>query len=104
MKRLDSCYKKYLSELSESDEPLSKKDFLQKLVSDSKFSRAYGNKITKALGLDERLEIAYPDREERMTTLIFMGTLNTKKLLNKLKIPSKKILVLDKDIQSFLNS
>lgn len=104
MGRLEASYKKYLSDITETETPLTKEEFLFRLKSDSKFSGLYGKKTTKLLGLDERLEIAYPDREERMMTLIFMGTKNTKALLNKIKIPTRKLLAKEKEIEYFLNS
>lgn len=104
MGRLEASYKKYLSDIPETETPLTKEEFLIRLKSDSKFSGLYGMKTTKLLGLDERLEIAYPDREERMMTLIFMGTKNTKALLNKIKIPTRKLLAKEKEIEYFLNS
>ncbi len=104
MARLESRYREYLTDLSETEIPISREEFLNKLRIDSNFNRSYGKKLTKPLGLDERLQIAYPDKEERIATLIFMGTRNMKILLNKLKIPTRKIVALEKDLKFFLEN
>lgn len=103
MKKIEKAYKNYLSEETTNSSSLSREEFLETIVSDELLNKKYGKKITRLMALDERLEIAYPDKEERMMTLIFMGTKSMKQLLNKLNIPKRKIIRPQEEINEFLS-
>lgn len=103
MKAIEKSYNNYLLNESKDLPILSREDFLIKLTLDDLFNRKYGKNITRLMALDERLEIAYPDREERILTLVFMGTKPMKKLLNKLNIPKRKIQRPRNEINEFLS-
>lgn len=104
MKKLEQAYSNYISSLDDNSEALSKENFLEHLKNDDTFNKKFGKSITRSMSLGERLELAYSDKEERMQTLIFMGTKHTKKLLNKIKIPKRKILRSDREIKEFLSN
>lgn len=103
MQRLEKSYRHYVISKSNVEVILSRSEFLDKLLNDDNFNKKFGKNITRLMGLDERLEIAYPDKEERMVTLIFMGSKPMKKLLNKLNIPKRKILRPQNEIDEFLS-
>ena len=104
MQKLEQAYEQYLATHSNVNDVLSKSEFLEKLKNDDDFNKKFGKKITRPMALDERLEIAYPDKEERMVTLVYMGTRQMKILLNKLKIPKRKIMRSASEIESFLSN
>jgi len=101
--RLELSYQKYLISEENKDNVLSREDFLNKLIIDDKFNLAYGKNITRLMGLDERLKVAYTDEEERILTLMYMGTKHTKVLLNKLNIPRRKIQLKEEYINFFIS-
>lgn len=103
MQTLEQAYDQYVVSQLNTDNILSRSEFLDKIKNDDFFNKKFGKKITRSMALDERLEIAYPDREERMETLVYMGSRQMKILLNKLKIPKRKIIRSEKEIENFLS-
>jgi hypothetical protein len=102
--KLEKAYKEYLSSLSEGQIPVDRKRFLELLTTDSETLKRFGKDLTRPLSLDERLRIAYTNEEERIQTLIFLGTYSMKKHLNKLKIPSRRISRKPKEINQFIGT
>lgn len=102
--KLEIAYSAYLTSLSNGQTPLDRKSFLDKLVSDDDFRKSFGKDITRPLSLDDRLKIAYPDSEERVQTLIFLGTASVKRHLNHLRIPERKIGRKRKEVFKFINN
>lgn len=102
--KLEIAYSAYLASLSKGQNPLDRKSFLDTLVTDDDFRKIFGKDITRPLSLDERLKIAYPDSEERVQTLIFLGTASMKRHLNHLKIPDRRIGRKRKEVFKFINN
>jgi hypothetical protein len=102
--KLEMAYREYLSSLGESQIPVDRKRFLELLINDNEIIKKFGKRLTRPLSLDERLRIAYTNEEERIQTLIFLGTYSMKKHLNKLKIPSRRISRKPKEISEFIGT
>jgi hypothetical protein len=102
--KLEKAYREYLSNLSESQIPVDRKRFLELLIKDNEIIKKFGKRLTRPLSLDERLRIAYTNEEERIQTLIFLGTCSMKKHLNKLKIPNRTIKRNSEEISEFIRT
>ena len=102
--KLEKAYKEYLSSLSEGQIPVDRERFLELLTTDSETLKRFGKDLTRPLSLDERLRIAYTNEEERIQTLIFLGTCSMKKHLNKLKIPNRTIKRNSEEISEFIRT
>lgn len=103
MHKLENAYNQYVDSVKPGERQLSRQEFIEKLESEYVINKFYGSKITRMLNLGERIQIAYPNKEEGMETLLFMGTKAMKKLLNKIKIPKRKILLQKEEIHNFLS-
>jgi hypothetical protein len=102
--KLEMAYREYLSSLDEGQIPVDRGRFLESLITDEDLRKRFGKDLTRPLSLDERLRIAYTNEEERIQTLIFLGTYSMKKHLNKLKIPSRRISRKPKEINQFIGT
>lgn len=103
MDKIELAYNNYLLSRDEKEKILSRSEFLDRLKIDTEFNKKFGRNITTLMPLDERLQIAYPDKEERIETLVFMGTKSMKTHLNKLNIPKRKIIRPPQEIKEFLS-
>lgn len=103
MHKLENAYNQYVDSLRPGEKQLSRQEFIEKLELEYEINKFYGSKITRMLSLGERIQIAYPDNQEGIETLVFMGTKSMKKLLNKIKAPKRKLLLQKEEIHNFLS-